>query len=87
MVWIEPLELQTWLVNVLAGDATYFVAIAIFAILSLSAYFKMNGLTMGFMVIVFLLMFSNVVPASLIVFISIIAGLIVGYIIPKIVSR
>ena len=87
MSWIPPLELETWFVNVFAGDATYFSILAIFAILSLAAAFRMTGITMGFIVLVFLLMFSGIVPMSLIVFISIIAGLLVGYIIPKIVSR
>ena len=87
MVWIESLELRTWFVNVLSGDATYFAPIAIFAIISLAGYFRMTSLTMGFMVFVFLLMFSGFVPPTLLIFISIISGLLVGYIIPKLVKN
>jgi len=85
MAWIEPLELQTWFVNVLSGDATYFAPIAIFAILGMSAYFRMTGLTMGFMVFVFLLMFAGFVPGSLLVLVSIIGGLLVGWSVSRIV--
>ena len=87
MAWIEPLDLQTLLVNLFAGDATYFTAIAIFTIISLSGFFRMNGITLGIMLMIFLLMFSGYVPMTLVVFISIIAGLIVGLVIPKIVKR
>lgn len=86
MTWVEPLELETWFVNVLSGSATYFAPIAIFAIICLSAFFRMTGLTMGFMLLVFLLMFSGYVPASLLIFISIIGGLLVGIVVSKIVK-
>ena len=85
--WIEPFDFQTLLINVFAGNATIFSAIAIFVIISLSGVFKMGGLTLGFMIIVFLLMFSGYVPASLVIFASIFAGLLVGYIIPKLVKN
>lgn len=87
MSWIEPLDLQTILINVLAGDATYFVAIAIFMIVTLSAFFRMTSVTLGFMVIVFFLMFSGYVPAELIVFVAVFAGLGIGYAISKIVKN
>lgn len=86
MTWIEPLDLETWLVNVMAGSATYFAPIAIFAILGLAAYFRMTGLTLGFMLFVFLLMFSGFMPPSLLIFVAIIGGLLVGYIVSRIVK-
>jgi hypothetical protein len=86
MAFIPPLELKTWFVNVLAGDASYFAPIAIFAIISLAGYFRMTGLTLGFMLFVFLLMFSGYIPASLLVFISLIGGLLVGYVVSRIVK-
>ena len=73
--------------NVLSGSSTYFAPIAIFAIISLAAYFRMTGLTMGFMIFVFLLMFSGFVPASLLIFVSIIGGLLVGILISRIVKN
>jgi len=87
MVFVPPLELQTILINIFGGDASYFTAIAIFAIISLAGFFRMNGITLGFMVMIFLLMFSGYVPMSLVVLVAIIGGLLVGYIIPKIVKN
>jgi len=87
MTWTEPLELQTILINIFAGDATYFTAVAIFSIVALSGFFRMSGIVLGFMLMIFLLMFSEYVPPSLVILISIIGGMIVGYIIPKIVKN
>lgn len=82
--FIEPLELEKLFINVFAGDATYFTSLAIFVIIGLSAMFRMTGLTLGFMLFVFLLMFSGYVPPSLLVFVSIFAGLFVGIVFSKI---
>jgi hypothetical protein len=86
MAWIQPLELETWLVNVFAGSSTYFAPIAIFVILGLSAFFRLTGFTMIFMILVFLLMFAGYIPDSLLLFIAIGGGLVVGYVISKIVK-
>jgi hypothetical protein len=80
MTFIEPLDLKTWLINVLAGDASYFTILGIFFILSFSAFFRMRMLAMGFVVMIFLLMFSGYIPATLLVFVSIFAGLLVGHV-------
>ena len=87
MAWIESLELETWFVNVLSGDTTYFAAIAIFAILTLAGTFRMTGLTLGFMLFVFLFMFSGFINPSLLIFVSIIGGVLVGYFISRIVKN
>jgi hypothetical protein len=87
MTFIQPLELQTWFINIFAGSATYFAPIAIFAIICLAAYFRMTGLTMGFMLFVFLLMFSGFLPASLFIFASIIGGILIGIVVSSIVKR
>jgi len=87
MAWIPPLELQTWIINVFAGDATYFSALAIFAILALASYFRMNAINMGFMIMIFLLMFSGYVPATLLIFVSIFAGLLVGYVMARVMKN
>ena len=87
MAWIEPLSMENWIINVFAGDATYFSAIALFAITSLAAYFRMNAIGMFFMIGVFLLMFGGYVPPSLPVFIAIISGLLIGYWISRIVKN
>jgi hypothetical protein len=87
MVWIEPLALKDIFINLLSGSATYFAPIAIFVIISMSAYFRMTGLTMGFMLFVFLLMFSGFIPANLLVLVSIIGGLLIGMAVGSIVKR
>jgi len=85
-MWIEPLALKTWLVNVMAGSSTYFAPIAIFAILVMAATFRMTGLTIGFMLFIFLLMFSDILPPSIFTFAAIIGGLLVGWQISRIVK-
>ena len=87
MAFIEPLNWEVIFIQIFAGSATYFAPIAIFGIITLSAYFRMNVLTMGFMIFVFLLMFSGYVPPSLLVMISIIGGLVIGYTLSKIVKN
>ena len=84
--WIEPLSLREIIVNIFAGSGTYFGIMALFVITGMAGYFRMNGITLAFMIGVFLLMFSGYIPASLVVFITIIAGLLVGYSISKIVK-
>jgi hypothetical protein len=87
MVWIEPLSMREIFINVLSGDTTYFASIAIFAILTLAGTFRMTGLTLGFMLFVFLFMFSGFINPSLLIFISIIGGVLVGYFISRIVKN
>jgi len=86
MSFIEPLNLQTWLINVFAGDSTYFSAIALFVIVGLSAYFRMNMLAMFFMIGIFLLMFSGFINSPIVILIAIIGGLLVGYWVSRIVK-
>ncbi len=85
MAWIEPLALKDWFVNVLAGSPTFFAPIAIFVIIGLSAFFRMTALTLGFMLFVFLLMFAGYMPPSLLVLIATIGGLLVGWVVSRIV--
>ena len=87
MDWIEPLALQTWIINVFAGDGTYFAIISLFVITAMAGYFRMNGISLAFMIGIFLLMFSGYVPPSLVIFITIIAGLLIGYSVSKIVKN
>jgi len=87
MTWIQPLNLQEWFISVFAGSATYFAPIAIFAIVGMAAFFRMTALTMGLMLMIFLLMFSGFIPPSILIFISLIGGLVLGYVISKIVKN
>ena len=86
MAWIEPLKLETWFVQVFAGDGRFFGIIALIALSSMAGYFRMNGVSLAFMAGVFLLMFSGVVPPSLIVLLSIIGGLLIGFWVSRLVK-
>jgi ABC-type multidrug transport system permease subunit len=84
MTWIEPLELETWILNVFSGSPTYFGALALFVISGLAAYFRMNTLLTVFMVGIFYFMFAAYIGTSFIILFSIIAGFAIGYTLNKI---
>lgn len=84
MVWTEPLSMQEILVTIFSGTPEIFTSIALFTIAGMSAYFRMSGIGMFFMIGIFLLMFSGFINSSLMVLISIIGGLFVGYLVQKI---
>lgn len=86
MVWIESLNMQQWFVNVLSGSSSYFSAIAIFLILVGAGMLRMTGLTLGFLIFMFLLMFSGFVPMSLLILVATIGGILVGTAISRIVK-
>lgn len=86
MVWTEPLHMEEILVTIFSGTPEIFIAVALFLISGMSAYFRMNGIGMFFMMGIFLLMFSGFVSSYLMVLLSIIGGLFVGYLIQRIFS-
>ncbi len=86
MSWIEPLALETWFIQVFSGDATIFAVISLITIVGLCAYFRMTGMAMGFMVGVFMLMFSAYIPSYLLIFLAVISGLGIGWWISRIVK-
>ena len=83
--WIEPLAMETWIVHVFAGSLDIFVAIAMFFVFGMAAYFRMNILTMAFMFIIFLLMFSLWMPNYFLLLIGAVGGLLIGHWMSKIV--
>ena len=83
--WIPPLQLEQWIIHVFAGSLDIFVGIAMFFIFGLASYFRMNILTMAFMFIIFLLMFSLWMPVYFMLIIGSIGGLLIGSWISKIV--
>lgn len=87
MAWIEPLELQTWFMNVFAGTPDIFLAIALFAISGLAAFFRMPILALFFMIGIFLLLFSSFITSPIIILIAIIGGLLIGFVLAKIFSQ
>jgi hypothetical protein len=87
MAFIEALSLETWVVNVFAGSQEVFIALAMFFIFGMAAYFRMNILTMMFMFVVFILMFNAWLPSSFLIIFAIIGGALVGKGISKWLNR
>ena len=79
MTWIEPLELETWIVNVFAGTPTIFGVITIIVITGLAGFFRMNTIGLFFMLGLFLIMFSGVISLTLLTPFIMIGGLLAGY--------
>jgi hypothetical protein len=86
MAWIEPLAMETWIINVLSGDVKLFTALALLTIAGLSGYFKMTGLILIYLIGVFFLMFSNYIDFSLYYLLISVGGLLIGYWISKVIK-
>jgi hypothetical protein len=84
---IEPLAFSTWFISILSGSPDIFLGIALIAIVSLSAYFRMNGVTMVLMMVIFLLMTYNFINSPLVILIFILGGLGIGYWMSKTFSQ
>lgn len=87
MVWIQPLALQTWIVQVFSGSSEIFLAISLFLVFAGAAFFKMSTLGMFLMLAVFLIMFSDFMASYLILMMGVMGGLVVGYWVSRIVKR
>lgn len=84
MAWIEPLNLETWLISVFAGNPEIFAGIALLVITSMAAMFRMTTIGLFFMIGMFLLLFSGFINSVLLSFIAIIGGLVLGYVLYKV---
>ena len=84
MAWIEPLEMETWLMSVFAGTPEIFSAIALLVIAGFAGYLKMNMMTMFLMLAIFLVMFAGWISSPLLILILVIGGLLLGHTIAKI---
>jgi len=87
MTWIEPLALETWLISVFAGTPEIFMVVALVVIAGLSAIFRMTLIGLFFIIAMFLLMFSGFIDSTLLILISVIGGLAIGYLISRIFAR
>ena len=85
--FVEPLALETILVNILSGTPEIFFAIAMFFIFGMAAYFRMSFTIMMFMFILFLVMFNLWIPNIFLIMITVIGFLIVGRWVMRIFSR
>jgi hypothetical protein len=82
--WIEPLEMEKWILQVFSGNPDVFVGVAILTITSFAAYFRMNGLMMFLMLGTFLLMFSNYISEGMFVVFMLVGGIVIGFTLRKI---
>lgn len=87
MAWVEPLSLETWVLNIFSGSTSIFTAVAILFISGLAGYFRMTMATMFFMLGLFFFMFAGFVEPSFAILISIFGGLIVGYMLSRFAER
>ncbi len=85
--FVEPLALETWIIQVFAGNPDIFGAIALMVIAGLAGFFRMNALGMFFMIGMFVLMFSGFIGDTFLILIAIIAGLLVGNWIGSLVKK
>ncbi len=86
MAFIQPLELQTWIISIFAGNADIFLAIALIFIIGMSAFFRMRTLTLVFMVGLFFMMFSEWINVEIYFLLIAISSVLIGYWISKIVK-
>ena len=87
MVWIESLNLNVWLLQIFAGNPEIFAAIALLVITSMAAMFRMNTIGLFLMIGMFLIMFSGIIDSVLLVMISVIGSLILGYLFVEIFTK
>ena len=86
-MYIPPLELETWFVNIFAGSTFIFIAIAILLIIGMAGFFRMTVFSLSFVLIMFIAMYSEYVPKEIYYLFAIFGSLLAGYWISKMVSR
>ncbi len=86
MTFIEPLNMQTWLLNVWAGNPNIFIAAAIILISAMAGYFRMPIVVLFFSLGIFFVIFAHFVGFSFVVFMGIIAGFLISFWISRIVK-
>jgi hypothetical protein len=87
MAWIEPLELETWFVNVFSGSFQLFTGIALFVIILLAGYFRMAGITLLMMIGLFFIMFKDYVDINLFILLAFLMAYLVGFWLRKVITR
>lgn len=85
--FVDPLDLRRWLVEILSGTPEIFTSISIIAIFTLAGFFRMNMITTAFMVVIYFVMFNEILDQSIYFLILIIGSLVAGYVIQRIVKR
>lgn len=80
-----PFDLEYWYVQVLAGDATIFLALAFFAITMIAAKFQMPYVVTIMSFLLFVMMFNNMTLGLGVVFVLFV-GIIGGWTIARIMK-
>ena len=90
MTFYQPLNLQYWLVNVLSGSTNIFIGLSMIAIFIASAKFRMPGVAVMSMMVLFTLMMSGTTIgatfAGLLILELVVLGLIIGYYVARTVK-
>ena len=85
MSWIEPLNLEYWLVNVFSGSPDIFTFISFIFIASMAAYFKMMNLITLMMFVLFAVLMSQYLGGVYLI-VALLVGLVGAYQIGRIVK-
>ena len=86
MAWINPLDLQTILVNTLAGSTDIFVALAIISFAGLAAYFRMQNEMALILIGLFTIFMSEWIGNGYMIAVILIASLLTYFAIAKLVK-
>ena len=84
--FIQPLNLECWLVNTFAGTMDVFIFISLIAIAGIGAFFRMLNSTMLIMFGLFAILMANFMQGYLFLAV-LIAGLLTSFAVSKIVKR
>ena len=84
--FIEPLNLECWLVNVFAGTPVFFILLSIMVIMGLAARFGMTTFNGLIMLSLFMVVFSAMIEPIYLLYISV-AGLIAFTAFKKLTGR
>lgn len=87
MAFIEPLDLQTLLVNTLSGNYVIFTFLILIVIAALAARFRMPGPIALIMFVIFAIIFDGTNSVGLYAFIMILTALFVFYSIPRLIKN
>lgn len=85
--FIEPLDMRTWIVDILSGSPEIFTAVGLISLFALAGFFRMNMLTTIFMLAVFFLIFGTAIDQPLYFLILAIGSLVAGYTLNKLIKR
>ena len=87
MVFIEPLQLETWIFNVFSGNSLIFLSLSLLAIIGLAGYFKMSSMVLFYMIGMFFILFNGWLEPSIYFLILSVGGLFLAVVIGRVVSK